>query len=281
MPSCLPNIAAFLTVGNACLRACLPTYLTACLLLVYLFFFLIPAFPHAFLIGVFRNFILYTQISSSFSGEIKLCDFGESRLLDNSLASTHVGTVAYWPPERLLDTDSKYDIRTDIWSLGVTNMELIFGRLPYLPEISETNNTVDDNIEEQRSTPLSTIFILNCATTSMLDELIERDIRPRYSSELCEFLSSCLQKVDQRPKLDVLTKCLFYSNNNSDEKFNIAKEFISKVKVIVKNFTKDGPKKWLFYFWGPEIYFSKNEPSRGNFMRGIDYAHYQSMKMLP
>ena len=116
-------------------------------------------------------------------------------------------------------------------------MEIILGRLPYLSEVAETNTTVNDDIEEQRFAQLSVIFIVNCAMTSMLAELIEKDIRPRYSAELCEFLSSCLQKVDQRPKLDELSKSLFYSINNSDDKFTIAKECISKFKVKSINFT--------------------------------------------
>jgi serine/threonine protein kinase len=67
-----------------------------------------------------------------FSGEIKLCDFGESRILDNSLASTNVGTTAYWPPERFSHGLFKYDIRADVWSLGITVLEVILGKLPYV-----------------------------------------------------------------------------------------------------------------------------------------------------
>jgi hypothetical protein len=37
------------------------------------------------------------------------------------------------------------------------------------------------------------------------------------------------------------------------------------------------PKKWLFW----EIYSFLNEPSRDNFMRGIDCAHSRSVKTLP
>lgn len=33
------------------------------------------------------------------SGEIKLCDFGVSCKLENSLAQSRVGTIPYWPPE--------------------------------------------------------------------------------------------------------------------------------------------------------------------------------------
>ena len=41
-------------------------------------------------------------------------------------------------------------------------------------------------------------------------------------------------------------------------------------------------KKVVFFtFWDLEIYFSKNDPSRGNFIRCIDCAHSRTLKMLP
>uniref|UniRef100_A0A914EGC3 mitogen-activated protein kinase kinase n=1 Tax=Acrobeloides nanus TaxID=290746 RepID=A0A914EGC3_9BILA len=168
-------------------------------------------------------------------GEIKLCDFGESRLLDNSLASTqYVGTEAYWPPERLLNSDSKYDIRADIWSLGITLMEIAIGRLPYLPEISTTNchESNPKNLGEQKSTHLKVMSILNSDTTSKLYEIIAREIQPGYSTYLCEFLTKCLQTVETRPKLEDLSELTFYLINNSKEQFEEAKEFLSKIKLI-------------------------------------------------
>uniref|UniRef100_A0A914CZQ4 mitogen-activated protein kinase kinase n=1 Tax=Acrobeloides nanus TaxID=290746 RepID=A0A914CZQ4_9BILA len=41
-----------------------------------------------------KNILLNTK------GEVKLCVFGEARILKESLASTYVGTIEYWPPER-------------------------------------------------------------------------------------------------------------------------------------------------------------------------------------
>ena len=42
------------------------------------------------------------------------------------------------------------------------------------------------------------------------------------------------------------------------------------------------PKKVAFFiFWDSEIYFSKNEPSRGNFMREIDCTRFRSIKTIP
>jgi serine/threonine protein kinase len=66
------------------------------------------------------------------NGEVKLCDFGLSKkLYESDLAVSKVGTIAYWPPERFLHSEMGYDTSTDIWSLGITLLELIFGYLPY------------------------------------------------------------------------------------------------------------------------------------------------------
>lgn len=61
-------------------------------------------------------------------GEVKLCDFGVSGELTNSLANTFVGTRSYMAPERLLG--NKYAIESDIWSLGLTIIEVATGRFP-------------------------------------------------------------------------------------------------------------------------------------------------------
>jgi serine/threonine protein kinase len=57
-------------------------------------------------------------------GTIKLCDFGISGVLIESMAkSRNAGCAAYMSPERIEPADPKrpdYDIRADIWSLGIT-----------------------------------------------------------------------------------------------------------------------------------------------------------------
>ncbi|KJH40543.1 kinase domain protein [Dictyocaulus viviparus] len=55
-------------------------------------------------------------------GQVKICDFGISGHLTNSLAKTvDAGCKFYMPPERI-DGDMKgsYDVRADVWSLGIT-----------------------------------------------------------------------------------------------------------------------------------------------------------------
>lgn len=63
-----------------------------------------------------------------------MCDFGESKIQEESHATTFVGTLGYLPPERLLlkNAECSYDERSDVWSLGITLIELIMGHLPYI-----------------------------------------------------------------------------------------------------------------------------------------------------
>jgi len=61
-------------------------------------------------------------------GTIKLCDFGISGVLIESMAkSRNAGCAAYMSPERIEPSDPTrpdYDIRADIWSLGITLVSL-------------------------------------------------------------------------------------------------------------------------------------------------------------
>ncbi|XP_061414331.1 dual specificity mitogen-activated protein kinase kinase 5 isoform X2 [Lethenteron reissneri] len=54
-------------------------------------------------------------------GQVKLCDFGVSTQLVNSIAKTYVGTNAYMAPERI--AGEQYGIHSDVWSLGISFME--------------------------------------------------------------------------------------------------------------------------------------------------------------
>lgn len=83
------------------------------------------------------------NILINFNGSIKLCDFGISGFLVESLAHTvQAGCQPYMAPERLSPGVSNitlkviklqafktnYDVRSDVWSLGMTIVELATGK---------------------------------------------------------------------------------------------------------------------------------------------------------
>lgn len=68
------------------------------------------------------------------NGEVKMCDFGISGYLVDSVAKTiDAGCKPYMAPERIDPTGNpaNYDIRSDVWSLGISLIELAVGRFPY------------------------------------------------------------------------------------------------------------------------------------------------------
>ncbi|NXN03998.1 MP2K1 kinase, partial [Sylvia borin] len=68
-------------------------------------------------------------------GEIKLCDFGVSGQLIDSMANSFVGTRSYMSPERLQGTH--YSVQSDIWSMGLSLVEMAIGRYPIPPPDSK------------------------------------------------------------------------------------------------------------------------------------------------
>ncbi|KAJ7045676.1 putative PBS2-tyrosine protein kinase [Mycena alexandri] len=84
-----------------------------------------------------------TNVLANRKGQIKLCDFGVSGQLDNSIAKTNIGCQTYFAPERIQGTTTgtdvqeafnTYTVSSDVWSLGLSIIEIAMGRYPYPPE---------------------------------------------------------------------------------------------------------------------------------------------------
>ncbi|XP_063683241.1 dual specificity mitogen-activated protein kinase kinase 2-like [Bolinopsis microptera] len=70
------------------------------------------------------------------AGCIKMCDFGISGELVNSIAATReVGCKPYMAPERIDPAPGRdgFDVRSDVWSLGISVIELATGKFPFPP----------------------------------------------------------------------------------------------------------------------------------------------------
>lgn len=88
-------------------------------------------------------------------GQIKLCDFGVSGELINSIADTFVGTSTYMSPERI--QGAQYTVKSDVWSLGITLVEIALGRFPFsdIEEDESDNEGMEDDLTLNANSTLS------------------------------------------------------------------------------------------------------------------------------
>ena len=77
--------------------------------------------------------------------EIKLCDFGFAReFKDTLLTDTICGSPLYMAPELL--QNQKYNIKSDIWSLGIIMYEIVMKNHPFKSNnISDLMNKINNN----------------------------------------------------------------------------------------------------------------------------------------
>ncbi|KAG6873409.1 MAP kinase kinase Wis1 [Termitomyces sp. Mi166 len=87
-----------------------------------------------------------TNVLVNTKGEIKLCDFGVSGQLEKSLAKTNIGCQSYMAnvsdkvsqPERIKGESQgnlgTYTVSSDVWSLGLSMIEIAIGQYPFPPE---------------------------------------------------------------------------------------------------------------------------------------------------
>ncbi|KAL2553712.1 Mitogen-activated protein kinase kinase 7 [Forsythia ovata] len=75
--------------------------------------------------------------------QVKIADFGVSKIMTSSenACNACVGTSAYMSPEKFDSNGQDYNVFAgDVWSLGLTLMELYIGHHPYIQPGQEANN---------------------------------------------------------------------------------------------------------------------------------------------
>ncbi|KAK4168940.1 kinase-like domain-containing protein [Cladorrhinum sp. PSN259] len=117
-------------------------------------------------------------------GSIKLCDFGVSGELVNSIADTFVGTSTYMAPERI--QGEKYTVKSDVWSYGLTIMELAIGKFPF---------AAADQLEDAESAPAGILDLLQQIVHEPAPRLPKSDAFPQI---LDDMIQKCLFKEPER-----------------------------------------------------------------------------------
>ena len=107
----------------------------------------------------------------SAKGHVKLADFGVSATLSNTVSRRHtlIGTPFWMAPEVI--KEDAYDYKADIWSLGITAIEMADGEPPYI-----------------HIHPMRAIFLIPQRPPPTVK-------RPEmWSKTFLDFLSQCLKK---------------------------------------------------------------------------------------
>mmetsp|Transcript_18925 Transcript_18925/g.21092 ORF Transcript_18925/g.21092 Transcript_18925/m.21092 type:complete len:364 (+) Transcript_18925:31-1122(+) len=148
------------------------------------------------------------------SGRICLADFGFSAILDShdERRTTFVGTPCWMAPEVLDPEEYKgYDRRADTWSLGITAIELAYGRAPYAASLPmKVIAQVIKNPPPSLTNPDNTKD--------------KKEERPKFSKSFQNFVSACLVKD---PKKRATTQKL------------LGHKFITKASKLGDSFIKD------------------------------------------
>ncbi|KAJ3929373.1 MAG: ste7-like protein [Lentinula lateritia] len=160
--------------------------------------------------GVLHRDIKPSNILLNSEGQVKLCDFGVSGELENSVAKTFVGTSVYMSPERIQGSD--YSVKSDVWSLGITLIELAHGCFPFADtEVDDTapSATLSPTTHARRSRRKSKGVSVHggVGTLSILELMhhIVRELPPAlitpsiphskdFAGEAAQFVDHCLRK---------------------------------------------------------------------------------------
>ncbi|WFD08581.1 mitogen-activated protein kinase kinase [Malassezia vespertilionis] len=125
-------------------------------------------------------------------GEMKLCDFGVSGELTNSIANTFVGTSTYMSPERI--QGDQYSIKSDVWSLGVTMVELAHGCFPFATDTDEAavqSSDAADSYKCQKGQPMSILELLQHIVYEQPPQL---SVDMHFPEAMADFVNQCLCK---------------------------------------------------------------------------------------
>jgi serine/threonine protein kinase len=160
---------------------------------------------HAHSATILHRDLRPANVMVSDSGVVKVADFGTSRFLEKSHATTVIGSPPYMAPEQF---QGRAVLASDIYSLGVMLYQMLTGTLPYF---SPNPAQIERMVAQGRCTPPR---IRNTQIPKEISDIVmkalAKDVSERYqrAGELLEDLATALDIDHKATELDDIRKRL-------------------------------------------------------------------------
>ncbi|KAI3768727.1 hypothetical protein L2E82_19557 [Cichorium intybus] len=191
------------------------------------------------------------NILVDFNGSIKLADFGVSACMFDTgdrqrSRNTFVGTPCWMAPEVMQQLHG-YDFKADIWSFGITALELAHGHAPF-----------------SKYPPMKVLLMTLQNAPPGLD--YERD--KKFSKSFKDLVAACLVKdPKKRPSSEKLLKHPFFKNARTTE--YLENTILNGLSQLGDRFRMLKAKEAELLMQNKELYGEKEHLSQQEYIRGI------------